>query len=150
MKYIAYGSNMVENQMAMRCPNAKLIGMGTLPNHRLEFYRHATVEPDDTCAEGVPVAVWEISDTDERRLDFYEGFPYYYSKEEATVHMADSSEIKGMVYVMNNGYKEGTPAKQYYDDICRAYEKLGLGPKISTVLESALKNSRERNTSDHS
>lgn len=113
MKYIAYGSNMVEDQMADRTPNAKLLGMGTLPNHRLEFYRHATVEPDDTCVTSVPVAVWEISDADERQLDVHEGFPYYYSKEEATVRMADGSEIKGMVYIMNTGYKEGTPAKPW-------------------------------------
>ena len=43
MKYIAYGSNMVKAQMAFRCPGAKLIGTGYLPNHRLEFYLHATV-----------------------------------------------------------------------------------------------------------
>lgn len=138
MKYIAYGSNMVEDQMAVRTPDAKFLGLGTLPNHRLEFYRHATVEPDDTCAEGVPVAVWEISDADERRLDVYEGFPYYYSKEEATVRMADGSKIKGMVYVMNTGYKDGSPAKSYYDDIRRAYEKLGLGSEIETILQPAL------------
>ena len=36
MKYIAYGSNMVKAQMAFRCPGAKLIGTGYLPNHRLE------------------------------------------------------------------------------------------------------------------
>ena len=138
MKYIAYGSNMIENHMAHRCPDGRLIGVGHLPNHRLEFYRHATVEADDTCAEGVPVAVWEISDADERRLDVYEGFPYYYSKEEATVLMADGSEIKGMVYVMCEGYKEGSPAKSYYDAIREAYEKLGLGSQIETVLEPAL------------
>ena len=44
MKYIAYGSNMVKEQMAYRCPGAKLIGTGYLPNHRLAFYLHATVE----------------------------------------------------------------------------------------------------------
>ena len=109
--------------------------MGTLPNHRLEFYRHATVEPDDTCVTSVPVAVWEISDADERQLDVHEGFPYYYSKEEATVRMADGSKIKGMVYIMNDGYKEGSPAKSYYNAIQRAYEKLGLGSQIETVLE---------------
>ena len=138
MKYIAYGSNMIENHMAHRCPDGRLIGVGHLPNHRLEFYRHATVEADDTCVTGVPVAVWEISDADERRLDVYEGFPYYYSKEEATVRMADGSEIKGMVYIMNTGYKKGTPAKSYYDDIRRAYEKLGLGSEIETILQPAL------------
>ena len=64
MKYIAYGSNMVKAQMAVRCSDAKFIGLGMLPNHRLEFYTHATVEPDDTCAVGAPVAVWEISEAD--------------------------------------------------------------------------------------
>ena len=84
------------------------------------------------------MAVWELSNADERRLDVYEGFPYYYSKEEATVCMADGSEIKGMVYIMNTGYKEGSPAKSYYDGIRRAYEKLGLGSQVETVLEPAL------------
>ena len=30
MKYIAYGSNMVQEQMAFRCPNARLLGTGWL------------------------------------------------------------------------------------------------------------------------
>ena len=44
MKYIAYGSNMVQEQMAVRCPEAKLIGTGYISGARLEFYLHATVE----------------------------------------------------------------------------------------------------------
>lgn len=147
MKYIAYGSNMVEEQMAYRCPGGKLIGMGTLSNHRLEFYRHATVEADTACAEGVPVAVWEINDTDERRLDVYEGYPHYYDKEEATVRMADGSEIKGMVYIMCDRYKKESPVDEYYADICKAYKKLGISSKISTVLEPALMRCRTRKNS---
>ena len=60
MKYIAYGSNMVKEQMAYRCPGAKLIGTGYLPNHRLAFYLHATVERSRARNARVPVAVWEI------------------------------------------------------------------------------------------
>ena len=60
MKYIAYGSNMVEEQMAHRCPNAQLLGTGWLLNHRLEFYLHATVEKTRSKGARVPVAVWEI------------------------------------------------------------------------------------------
>ena len=143
MKYIAYGSNMVEDQMAVRTPDAKFLGLGTLPNHRLEFYRHATVEPDDTCAEGVPVAVWEISDADEHRLDVYEGFPHYYSKEEATVRMADGSKIKGMVYIMKYIH-EAPPYPAYYFGIREAYEKLGFISEIRTVLETAMKRAWDR------
>ena len=67
MKYIAYGSNMSENQMAFRCPGARLIGTGYLPNHRLEFYLHATVERRRVSGPGVPVAVWEIDEVDEMK-----------------------------------------------------------------------------------
>ena len=99
MKYIAYGSNMVEEQMAYRCPNAKLIGTGQLPNHRLEFYLHATVERSRARGASVPVVVWEIDAEDEQSLDHYEGFPKYYTKCKRTVLMDDGSRIEGMVYM---------------------------------------------------
>ena len=82
MKYIAYGSNMVQEQMAFRCPDAKLIGMGYLEGARLEFYLHATVERTGKKRNRVPVAVWEISRADEISLDRYEGVAGgYYTKE---------------------------------------------------------------------
>ena len=81
MKYIAYGSNMVSEQMAWRCPEAKLIGTGYLEGARLEFYLHATVERTALKSDRAPVAVWEINSHDERNLDRYEGFPNYYIKE---------------------------------------------------------------------
>lgn len=96
MKYIAYGSNMSLEQMKYRCPNARLIGTGYLPKYRLEFYLHATVEPDPRMRKGVPVAVFEIDSTDEESLDRYEGFPRYYRKENCTVNMRDGSKIEGI------------------------------------------------------
>ena len=49
-KYIAYGSNLNLEQMARRCPTAKVIGAGEIRDHELLFrgYREsavATVEP---------------------------------------------------------------------------------------------------------
>ena len=143
MKYIAYGSNMVEEQMAHRCPNARLIGMGYLPNHRLEFYLHATVERTRAHGEKVPVAVWEISEEDERSLDRYEGFPTYYTKHRRRVVMEDGSELWGMVYIMNL-IRPQMPTAGYYNAIAYAYEKLGIGNQISSVLEPALERSRRR------
>lgn len=75
MKYIAYGSNMVQEQMAYRCPDAKLIGTGYIAGARLEFCLHATVEKTGDMRNRVPVAVWEINARDEKSLDRYEGFP---------------------------------------------------------------------------
>ena len=143
MKYIAYGSNMVEEQMAYRCPNAKLIGTGQLPNHRLEFYLHATVERSRARGARVPVAVWEIDAEDEQNLDYYEGFPKYYTKHRRTVQMDDGSQIEGMVYIMNM-IRPLIPQASYYNGIRDAYERLGLSSEIERVLEPALDRSIKR------
>lgn len=140
MKYIAYGSNMSEEQMAFRCPHAKLIGTGYLPNHQLEFYLHATVEKRRVIGPGVPVAVWEIDAEDEKHLDRYEGYPTYYGKRMATVNMADGSKIKGMLYIMNYVRTE-MPTEHYYHGIVQAYNRLGIGSEIEPVLEAALRRS---------
>ena len=143
MKYIAYGSNMVEEQMAYRCPNARLIGMGQLPNHRLEFYLHATVERSRAHGASVPVAVWEIDEEDEKNLDHYEGFPKYYTKHKRKVVMDDGSQIEGMVYIMNM-IRPLIPHARYYNGIRDAYLKLGIGSEIKRVLEPALNRSIKR------
>ena len=143
MKYIAYGSNMVQEQMADRCPHARLIGMGYLPKHRLEFYLHATVERSQTKGPGVPVAVWEIDAQDEKQLDRYEGFPNYYIKETVKVDMDDGSQIEGMVYIMKM-IRNSPPSALYYQGIRKAYEDLGFGHEITRVLVPALRRSYRR------
>ena len=143
MKYIAYGSNMVAEQMALRCPDAKLIGAGHIEGARLEFYLHATVERSRIEGARVPVAVWEISKNDEQRLDQYEGYPNYYTKIMWPVRMADGSQIRGMVYVMKL-IRTSPPAVCYYNGITSAYVELGLGSEIKTVLEPALRRSLKR------
>jgi len=151
MNYIAYGSNMVQEQIAYRCPDARLIGMGYLPGAQLEFFLHATVERSQIKAgrnpvpTRVPVAVWEISEADEQRLDRYEGYPSYYIKAERTVCMTDGSEIKGMIYLMNHK-RVAPPTRDYYEGIRRAYLALGFRSEIEKVLKPALLRSLGRKT----
>ena len=143
MVYIAYGSNMVEDQMAFRCPEARLIGTGYISGARLEFFLHATVEKTNDRRNRVPVAVWEINDRDEKSLDKYEGFPHYYVKETWTVHMDDGSEIEGMIYIMNM-IRQSPPMNSHYQGIAEAYRRLGLRSQIKTVLQPALERSLAR------
>ena len=143
MKYIAYGSNMAQDQMAYRCPDAMLIGTGTITRARLEFHLHATVEKTDNEQDTVPVAVWEISEEDEQRLDAYEGYPSYYTKETATVHLADGTETEGMIYLMKL-IRNLPPQPHYYEGIENAYRTLGLEKEIETVLKPALERSTKR------
>ncbi len=145
MKYIAYGSNMVQEQMAYRCPHAKLIGTGYISGARLEFYLHATVEKVYNKRNRVPVAVWEINAKDEKSLDRYEGFPHYYTKDIWTVRMNDGSKIEGMIYLMKM-IRQSPPTRGYYMGIEDAYCKLGLRSQINIVLRPALERSLRRGT----
>ena len=81
--YIAYGSNLSVEQMSQRCPDAKIAGMAALKDWKLVFKFHADIVP----CEGrvVPVLIWEISESDEKNLDLYEGYPHYYVKRQMGV-----------------------------------------------------------------
>ena len=74
--YIAYGSNLSVEQMADRCPDAKIAGQAVLAGWELLFRGCATIAPNPK--KNTPVLVWEISERDEENLDLYEGYPNYY------------------------------------------------------------------------
>ena len=83
--YLAYGSNLNVKQMVLRCPDAKPLGTGEIAGYRLLFKgsksgAYLTIEPQEGAK--VPVAVWEVSEADEKKLDRYEGFPAFYYKKE--------------------------------------------------------------------
>ena len=146
--YIAYGSNLNVGQMRMRCPHATILGTANLKGWELLFKgsktgSYLTIEESE--GGTVPVVIWEVTATDEAALDRYEGFPSYYIKEEWPVHMGDSSEIKGMIYIMNM-IRQSPPHSSYYKGIEDAYRKLGLRSQIKTVLEPALERSLQRGT----
>jgi len=129
--YIAYGSNLSVEQMAQRCPDAKVAGMAALKDWKLVFRTHATIEP----CEGrvVPVLIWEISQRDERNLDRYEGYPSYYYKQDIIVTMTDlggknPQEITAMVYLMTEGHEIRMPYRGYLDTLAEGYRRFGFNP----------------------
>lgn len=140
MKYIAYGSNMSMEQMAFRCPDAWVVGVGYLENYKLEFYLHATVEPSHNGGK-VPVVVWEISEDDEKSLDVYEGVPNYYVKQLATVKLSDGEEVVGLIYVMNT-FRDFPPTREYVQGISDAYRRFGFKKELSDLNEAVRKSQK--------
>ena len=134
--YIAYGSNLSVDQMAFRCPEARIVGKAILKGWKLVFRTHADIEPCE--GSEIPVLVWEINPLDERSLDRYEGYPFYYIKKDLEVAMSDTGEtVTAMAYVMTRGRKASVPpAKHYYDVIAEGYDRFGFD---KAVLEKALK-----------
>lgn len=137
-KYVAYGSNLNVCQMARRCPNATVFGIGKIRDYQLTFRGVATIVPEQ--GRVVPVAVWEIDERDEQSLDIYEGYPSFYRKETIPVEMVNGETIDGMVYIMNSGIPH-QPSPYYYDVIKQGYHDVGLDTKY---LDEALKDTERR------
>ncbi len=136
--YVAYGSNMNIEQMADRCPTAKLIGPVVLRGWKLLFrgqdgYAVATIEPEQ--GGEVPAVLWELKPADEAALDRYEGYPYLYRKETVEV-VFKGKTVKAFAYIMNPGREPGRPSGRYYSIIKQGYEAAGFDVSL---LDRAVK-----------
>ena len=141
--YLAYGSNLSVEQMERRCPDAKPIGKAILPDWKLLFKIHATIEPCK--GSKVPVLVWKISDRDEQNLDSYEGYPSYYTKQDMEILMTDlrgrnPRPVTAMVYIMADGHRVRMPMKGYVDILVEGYERFGFDMDI---LREALRETHD-------
>jgi len=141
MLYLAYGSNLNFEQMANRCPTAKMAGTATLENYQLLFRGGhanavATIEPQK--GSSVPIMIWGITPADEAALDRYEGWPILYRKEKVRVTL-NGKQVTAMVYIMNDGRSLGTPSCYYYNVILQGYQTAGFDVNI---LKQAVRNSK--------
>ena len=146
--YFAYGSNLSVEQMSYRCPDAVPIGTGKIKDYELLFRgsktgSYLTIEPKK--GSYVPVLVWEVSDSDERRLDRYEGYPVFYRKETLAIPVTMLSKrktrrITGFMYVMDMSHPLGKPYEWYYEVCLEGYRRFGFD---ESLLETALDRSSE-------
>ncbi len=132
-KYIAYGSNLNVEQMEHRCPHAKVLCVGEIKDYKLLFKgsysgNYLTIEP----AKGyvVPVVVWEVTESCERSLDIYEGFPRFYRKETVPVVTPDGNTIDDAFAYIMNGHNIGLPTGQYMRTCISGYQSFGFDPEI--------------------
>lgn len=136
--YIAYGSNLSSSQMKYRCKDAKLVGTGVLEDYVLEFKSvggknyNAFATVTKCAGRSVPVAVFVISETDEKSLDIYEGVRgHHYYKKEVKVNIKNK-EITGLIYIMNEHSDYAIPSSHYTSVVACGYLEHGFDLKILT------------------
>lgn len=147
--YIAYGSNLNVRQMMRRCPEARIIGTSELKGWELLFKgsksgSYLTIEENADCS--VPVAVWEVSERDEKHLDIYEGYPTFYYKKEMTIPIKGIKtgivrERKVFVYIMHEDRLLGIPSEYYMRTCLEGYFSFGF---CERTLFNAYYKSKER------
>ena len=122
MLYFAYGSNLNLFQMKRRCKDSVFIKKYELKGYRLNFrskYRAADIEKSKNSL--VPGALFEISKSDEKKLDVYEDFPILYKKLYFSYY-----NKKVMTYIMVNKTEFRYPTERYLNVVKRGYKDCKL------------------------
>ena len=133
MLYFAYGSNLNHFQIKRRCKDSVFLKKYELKNYRLNFrskYRAADIEKKKNCV--VPGALFEISKSDEKKLDVYEDFPTLYTK----IYFKYYNK-KVMSYIMVKKTEFRYPTEKYLNVIKQGYKDCNLD---KSYLTKALKN----------
>lgn len=131
MIYAAYGSNLNKKQFQKRCPDAKFIATGVLTGYKLSFrgnapgYAYLNIERTGNKKDKVPVAIFDISEKDEKALDYYEGYPDFYVKETLVVDQKERM-TKATVYIMTDGYEKSVPSMKYFNTCLQGYKDYGF------------------------
>ena len=135
--YIAYGSNLNVEQMRYRCPDARIIGTSVISDYQLLFKgsktgSYLTIEKKKGAS--VPVAVWEVSERDEQRLDAYEGYPNFYYKTVMQLTVKGffngrKKKVDAFVYIMHEERELGIPSSAYVRTCVAGYRHFGFDLK---------------------
>ena len=125
MLYFAYGSNLNHFQMKRRCKDSIFLKKYELKGYRLNFrskYKSADIEEKKNSI--VQGALFEISKSDEKKLDVYEDFPILYKK-----YYFNYYNKKVMTYLMVNKTPFRYPTARYLNVIKRGYKDCKLDKK---------------------
>ena len=126
MLYFAYGSNLNHFQMKRRCKDSLFLKKYELKGYRLNFrskYRAADIEiKRKSIVQG---ALFEISKSDEKKLDVYEDFPILYKKYYFYYH-----GNKVMTYIMVKKTQFRYPTERYLNVIKKGYKDCKLDRKF--------------------
>ena len=125
MLYFAYGSNLHHFQMKRRCKDSIYLKKINLKDFRLTFrskYRAADIEPKKNSI--VPGGLFEISKSDEKKLDIYEDFPKLYTK-----YYFNYYGKKVMTYIMIKKTPFMFPTERYLNIVMRGYKDCYINKK---------------------
>ena len=129
MLYFAYGSNLHHIQMKKRCKDSIFIKKINLKDFRLTFRNmYADIEFKKNLI--VHGGLFEISKSDEKKLDIYEDFPVLYTK-----HYFNYYGKKVMTYTMVSKSPFKFPTEKYFNIVKKGYKDCNLELKY---LKNAL------------
>ena len=131
MLYFAYGSNLHHHQMKKRCKDSRFIKKITLKDYRLTFRsKYGAADIEKNKGNKVYGALYDISKSDEKKLDVYEEYPTVYVK-----MFFQYNNQKIMTYIMPKKTKIVPPTRRYLNIIKKGYKDCKLNiQSLNTAL----------------
>ena len=125
MLYFAYGSNLHHFQMRRRCKDSVFLKKINLNGFKLTFRsKHRAADIEKKRNSVVQGALFEISKSDEKKLDVYEDFPILYKK-----YYFNYYNKRVMTYIMINKTPFRYPTVRYLNVIRSGYKDCKLDKK---------------------
>ena len=121
--------------MKRRCKDSVFLKKYELKGYRLNFrskYRAADIEKSKNSL--VPGALFEISKSDEKKLDVYEDYPILYKKLYFTYYNKTV-----MSYIMVNKTEFRYPTERYLNVVKRGYKDCKLDTKYLKIALQPVK-----------
>ena len=131
--YFAYGSNMDPDRMNLRKAYFSNRMFAKLDNYRLVFNKTSIANPGEGFANIIPDdgsevegALYRLKWESIERLDYFEGYPDGYRREEIWVTSSDGKKHKAITYIANdNQTKDGLkPSREYLSHLLRGKDLL--------------------------
>jgi len=128
MLYFAYASNLNKKHMLERAPGAKPKFKAILPNFKIIFtgwsrqWKGGTATIKSFQGNKVSGAVWEITESDLRKLDQLEGYPSVFDRINVLVLDEDGEASRAVTYVKKQQQEETPPSPEYLAIIRQGYK----------------------------
>lgn len=140
MIYFAYGSNMDRDQMQVRCPGSRVIGVGQLPCYTLAFTRWSRSWNSGTAdilpekGKQVYGILYDLSLDDLKRMDKFADYPKSYVRQDVVVDM-QGEKVPALTYI---AVRQGvfSPSKAYLVKMIKGAEGYKLPERYVEFLKS--------------
>ena len=137
LPYFAYGSNMNLDQMAMRCPGARMLGLFRKPGWRYIINQRGYVTALDDPNAVTLGCLWELTEEHWAALDRYEGVSGgFYRRVDCEVLSLDSEEPVPVIAYRAANETPGAPSETYADVVIEGARQIGLPESYLEFLES--------------
>lgn len=135
--YVAFGSNLCQDQMAKRLKDFRFIERVRIKGWRLGFGSYNSVATiTESEGDRAAAVIYWMSEEDFRRMDGFEGLRSTKNYRRLRVEVTGYEGQPVYTYLLRSGETEGCrPNKSYWSRILKAMKRQGFGPEAADLTE---------------